>query len=209
MLHKINFCNIHRLLSCTQYEKNNTFCVDCYFKYLLQRLDENITAKLQISWLRSQLGIVSQEPVLFDCTIAENIKYGDNSRDISMEEVIAAAKKANIHNFIEELPLVGIELILNVATSTLVGIRVGLLFTWFVPELAINCCFLKMTRNSHFLPEQNSLRIFVTLPNQNACKLNRIWAVRDWYRSLQNVFLYNAEKSVLDTNASPKYCWFQ
>jgi len=71
-------------------------------------LDENKTSTLQISWLRSQLGIVSQEPVLFDCTIAENIKYGDNSRDVTMKEVIAAAKKANIHDFIQELPMVSI-----------------------------------------------------------------------------------------------------
>jgi len=74
----------------------------------LQNLDSNETTSLQISWLRSQLGIVSQEPVLFDCTIAENIKYGDNSRDVSMDEVIAAAKKANIHKFIQELPLVSV-----------------------------------------------------------------------------------------------------
>ena len=74
------------------------------YKISLQNLDTNETSTLNISWLRSQLGIVSQEPVLFDCTIAENIKYGDNSRDVSMEEVIAAAKKANIHDFIEQLP---------------------------------------------------------------------------------------------------------
>ncbi|XP_060906590.1 ATP-binding cassette, sub-family B (MDR/TAP), member 4 [Labrus mixtus] len=59
---------------------------------------------LNIHWLRSQIGIVSQEPVLFDCTLAENIAYGDNSRVASMEEIMAAAKAANIHSFIEELP---------------------------------------------------------------------------------------------------------
>ena len=69
-------------------------------------MDGNNTKDLQISWLRSQLGIVSQEPVLFDCSIADNIKYGDNSRDVTMEEVIAAAKKSNIHSFIEGLPQV-------------------------------------------------------------------------------------------------------
>merc|ERR1719479_497525 len=50
------------------------------------------------------LGIVSQEPVLFDRSIADNIKYGNNTRDISMEEVIEAAKKSNIHNFVKDLP---------------------------------------------------------------------------------------------------------
>ncbi|XP_008297780.1 ATP-dependent translocase ABCB1 [Stegastes partitus] len=66
---------------------------------------DNMNAKqLNIQWLRSQIGIVSQEPILFDCTLAENIAYGDNSRKVTMEEIEAAAKSANIHNFIEELP---------------------------------------------------------------------------------------------------------
>jgi ABC-type multidrug transport system fused ATPase/permease subunit len=42
---------------------------------------------LNLPWLRSQVGLVSQEPVLFDRTIAENISYGDNSREIDIEEV--------------------------------------------------------------------------------------------------------------------------
>ena len=59
---------------------------------------------LNVPWLRSHLGIVSQEPVLFDCSIAENIMYGDNDRVVTMEEVIHAARQANIHNFIASLP---------------------------------------------------------------------------------------------------------
>lgn len=59
---------------------------------------------LNIAWLRAQFGIVSQEPTLFDCSIRENIAYGDNSRSVSMDEIIAAARKANIHSFIESLP---------------------------------------------------------------------------------------------------------
>ena len=63
--------------------------------------------KLDLYWLRNQIGIVSQEPILFDLSIAENIQYGDNSRDdISKEEMIEAAKKANIHDFISNLPKV-------------------------------------------------------------------------------------------------------
>ncbi len=54
--------------------------------------------------VRGSLGLVSQEPSLFDRSIADNIKYGDNGREVSMDEVIAAAKKANIHNFIISLP---------------------------------------------------------------------------------------------------------
>ena len=47
-----------------------------------------------------------QEPVLFDRTIAENIMYGDNTRKVSMDEVVEAAKQANIHSFIASLPQV-------------------------------------------------------------------------------------------------------
>ncbi|KAG7335905.1 hypothetical protein KOW79_000598 [Hemibagrus wyckioides] len=62
------------------------------------------TKKLNLAWLRSQLGLVSQEPILFDCTIAENIQYGDNNRLVSQAEIEEAAKNANIHDFILSLP---------------------------------------------------------------------------------------------------------
>lgn len=68
-------------------------------------LDE-ITTDISIEGLRSKLGIVSQEPVLFDKTIAENIAYGDNSRVVSMDEIMDAARIANVHDFIIQLPLV-------------------------------------------------------------------------------------------------------
>lgn len=57
---------------------------------------------LNVSWLRQQIGLVGQEPVLFSGTIAENIGYGcpGSTRD----DVIAAAKMANAHNFIMEFP---------------------------------------------------------------------------------------------------------
>lgn len=67
-------------------------------------LDKWETRELQLAWLRSQIGIVSQEPTLFDYSIRENIEYGDNSRKVSMDEVINAAEQANIHNFITSLP---------------------------------------------------------------------------------------------------------
>ncbi|XP_073533933.1 ATP-dependent translocase ABCB1-like isoform X2 [Phyllobates terribilis] len=57
-----------------------------------------------LKWLRNQLGIVSQEPILFNCSIKENIQYGDNRRSVPDEEVIEAAKAANIHDFIMGLP---------------------------------------------------------------------------------------------------------
>uniref|UniRef100_A0A8I3WB18 ATP binding cassette subfamily B member 4 n=1 Tax=Callithrix jacchus TaxID=9483 RepID=A0A8I3WB18_CALJA len=68
------------------------------------RLDGQEAKKLNVQWLRAQLGIVSQEPILFDCSIAENIAYGDNSRVVSQDEIVSAAKAANIHHFVETLP---------------------------------------------------------------------------------------------------------
>uniref|UniRef100_A0A8C5VB47 P-type phospholipid transporter n=1 Tax=Microcebus murinus TaxID=30608 RepID=A0A8C5VB47_MICMU len=67
-------------------------------------LDGQQAKKLNVQWLRARLGIVSQEPILFDCSIAENIAYGDNSRTVSQDEIVSAAKAANIHPFIETLP---------------------------------------------------------------------------------------------------------
>ncbi|XP_006834390.1 PREDICTED: multidrug resistance protein 3 isoform X2 [Chrysochloris asiatica] len=67
-------------------------------------LDDQEAKKLNVQWLRAQLGIVSQEPILFDCSIAENIAYGDNSRVVPLDEIESAAKLANIHPFIETLP---------------------------------------------------------------------------------------------------------
>ncbi|XP_046994186.1 ATP-dependent translocase ABCB1-like [Schistocerca americana] len=67
-------------------------------------LGDREVSKVKMSSLRSRLGLVQQEPVLFDRTIGENIAYGDNSRDVPMDHIIETAKKANIHNFIETLP---------------------------------------------------------------------------------------------------------
>ncbi|CAF1071435.1 unnamed protein product [Rotaria sordida] len=58
--------------------------------------------QLNLDWVRSQFGLVSQEPILFDLTIAENISYG--LENVPMEVIINAARKANIHQFIEQLP---------------------------------------------------------------------------------------------------------
>ncbi|CAF1668749.1 unnamed protein product, partial [Rotaria sordida] len=58
--------------------------------------------QLNIHWVRSHFGLVSQEPILFDLTIAENIAYG--LENVPMEDIINAASKAYIHQFIEQLP---------------------------------------------------------------------------------------------------------
>ncbi|XP_059608889.1 ATP-dependent translocase ABCB1 isoform X1 [Phlebotomus argentipes] len=68
-------------------------------------IDETRVTDVSQKNLRAQLGIVSQEPSLFDRTIAENIAYGDNTRQVSQNDIIEAAKQANIHNFISSLPL--------------------------------------------------------------------------------------------------------
>ncbi|XP_038883131.1 ABC transporter B family member 9-like [Benincasa hispida] len=60
--------------------------------------------KLKLSWLRQQMGLVSQEPILFNETIRANIAYGKPEAAASEEEIIGAAKAANAHNFISSLP---------------------------------------------------------------------------------------------------------
>ena len=72
---------------------------------------------LHIQWMRAQMGLVSQEPVLFDSSIADNIAYGDNSREVPMNEIIKAAKDANIHNFITTLPAVSVVVVVVIASS--------------------------------------------------------------------------------------------
>ncbi len=67
-------------------------------------LDGKNVRQLQPAWIRRQFGVVSQEPNLFDLTIRGNIAYGDLNRVVPMEEIIAAAKAANIHAFVESLP---------------------------------------------------------------------------------------------------------
>ncbi|XP_065884883.1 ATP-dependent translocase ABCB1-like [Dysidea avara] len=68
------------------------------------KLDGVNIKDLNIQWLRYQMGLVSQEPTLFDCSIADNIRYGDNFREVTYEEVEEAAKSANIHDFVTSLP---------------------------------------------------------------------------------------------------------
>ena len=72
------------------------------------KLDQQDIRELNIRWLRQNIGIVSQEPVLFDMSIADNIRYGANFMEVSDVEVREAAKAANIHSFIETLPQVSV-----------------------------------------------------------------------------------------------------
>ncbi|KAL6199311.1 hypothetical protein ACLB2K_029095 [Fragaria x ananassa] len=65
-------------------------------------LDGHAIRRLQPKWLRSQMGLVNQEPVLFATSIRENILFGKEGA--SMEEITNAAKAANAHDFIVKLP---------------------------------------------------------------------------------------------------------
>ncbi|KAK3130941.1 hypothetical protein QOZ80_6BG0499990 [Eleusine coracana subsp. coracana] len=68
----------------------------------LVSLDGVDIRRLKLNWLRAQMGLVSQEPALFAMSIRENILFG--KEDATAEEVVAAARAANAHNFISQLP---------------------------------------------------------------------------------------------------------
>ncbi|MFR4973977.1 MAG: ABC transporter ATP-binding protein, partial [Butyricicoccus pullicaecorum] len=65
-------------------------------------IDGQDVRELTLESLRSQIGIVQQDVYLFCGTIGENIAYGKPGA--SMEEIVDAARKANIHDFIQSLP---------------------------------------------------------------------------------------------------------
>lgn len=58
---------------------------------------------LKISWWRDQMGLVSQEPVLFNDTIRANIAYRKHE-DVTEEEIAVVAKATNAHEFISSMP---------------------------------------------------------------------------------------------------------
>ncbi|KAJ1366072.1 Ubiquitin carboxyl-terminal hydrolase isozyme L1 [Parelaphostrongylus tenuis] len=58
--------------------------------------------KIDIEFLRNFIGVVSQEPALFNTTIEENIHYG--RENVTNDEMITALNEANAYNFVEELP---------------------------------------------------------------------------------------------------------
>ncbi|CAF4086907.1 unnamed protein product [Adineta steineri] len=69
-------------------------------------LDGHDIRTLNLSWLRAQIGLISQEPALMlGLTIGENISYGCSSHTFTYEDIINAARRAHCHNFIEALPM--------------------------------------------------------------------------------------------------------
>lgn len=67
-------------------------------------MDGHDLRSLHVGWLRGQMGIVGQEPSLFDISIKENIRLGN--KEATDEEIITACKQANAHDFIKALPMV-------------------------------------------------------------------------------------------------------
>jgi ATP-binding cassette subfamily B protein len=65
-------------------------------------IDGHDTTDLTLSCLRNQLSLVLQEPLLFSGSIADNIRYG--RLEGTMDDIVAATKGANCHDFIEALP---------------------------------------------------------------------------------------------------------
>lgn len=94
---------------------NDYNCLITYYLVHLQLIDGNDIRDINISHLRKFIGLVKQEPCLFDCSIRENIAYGYWENEANNEPVpvpddliINAAKQANIHDFIIRLPKVHI-----------------------------------------------------------------------------------------------------
>ena len=96
------------------------------------RIDGHPLRKLSLAYLREQVGLVSQEPFLFNGTVEENILYG--KLDANRAEVERAARAAHAHEFIEQLPQ---------GYETLIGERGVKLSGGERHRLAIACVFLK------------------------------------------------------------------
>ncbi|TSK22659.1 ATP-binding cassette sub-family B member 10, mitochondrial [Bagarius yarrelli] len=68
-------------------------------------IDGHDIRSLNASWLRCCIGTVSQEPVLFSCSIAENIAYGaTDPKQLTTQDIVRAAQIANAHEFINGFP---------------------------------------------------------------------------------------------------------
>jgi ABC-type multidrug transport system fused ATPase/permease subunit len=61
---------------------------------------------LNLNWLRTHIGVVNQEPILFASSIADNIRMGKDG--VTQDEIELAAKNANAHDFISSLPNVSL-----------------------------------------------------------------------------------------------------
>ena len=69
------------------------------------QIDKRDIKAFNLKWLRSKLGMVSQEPVLFARSIKDNICYGLD-KEVEESELMGVAKNANIYGFVSTLPKV-------------------------------------------------------------------------------------------------------
>lgn len=74
------------------------------FLFFQVTIDGQDIRTFNVRYLREIIGVVSQEPVLFSTTIAENIRYGRGN--VTMDEIKKAVKEANAYEFIMKLPQV-------------------------------------------------------------------------------------------------------
>lgn len=96
-------------------------------------LDGTNIKDLNVRWLRQQIGVVSQEPVLFNMTIRQNLLMGTQD-DVSEKDIVSACKEANCHTFISQLPQ---------GYDTLVGEQGGMLSGGQKQRIAIARAILK------------------------------------------------------------------
>ena len=67
-------------------------------------LDKTDVQQWELQYLRQQMALVGQEPVLFNISIRDSIAYGSVSGKATNEEIEGVARMANIHEFIMSLP---------------------------------------------------------------------------------------------------------
>jgi ABC-type multidrug transport system fused ATPase/permease subunit len=72
---------------------------------MLQMVDGCDVSSIDPNYLRRHMGLVTQEPVLFDCSLRDNIAFR-SPEPLEMADVVKAACSASIHDFITSLPQV-------------------------------------------------------------------------------------------------------
>lgn len=97
------------------YLRHLMIVLNILLRFMFQMIDGVDIRQLNIHSLRSCFGLISQEPILFNLSIADNIGYGMGH--VSMVEIIDAATKANIHDFIQQLPDVSVNFMISICVD--------------------------------------------------------------------------------------------